>query len=66
MFLKQIVIQHLQVLVESKNRLESCSLMGVDWGMVDIIDFYASSSFLAPLLVTLPKGNCVRLLSIEF
>lgn len=46
-----------QLLAEVTTQFEQCSLMTVNYHLVDILDFYASSPFLANLLTKIPESK---------
>lgn len=46
-----------QLLAEVTSKLRSCSLMAVDFHLLEVIEFYASLPLLATLLTKLPEGE---------
>ncbi|KAG0726533.1 Ubiquitin conjugation factor E4 A [Chionoecetes opilio] len=46
-----------QLLTDVSTQLQSCSLMAVDFHLLEVIEFYATLPLLAPLLTRVPKGH---------
>lgn len=49
-----------QLLTEVTTKLGTCSLMAVDFHLLEVMEFYASLPLLASLLTKLPEGKVIR------
>lgn len=46
-----------QLLADVSTQLGSCSLMAVDFHLIEVLEFYATLPLLAPLLTRIPEGK---------